>query len=92
MIVLPKYQVSTYLVTNPFSEKTNTSDCTPAEGHVTAKVGVVRDVHIQLLHMKYEIFYKMFQQIYHFQFFYANPCLNAPEYNIPKFNRIESYY
>ena len=46
MIVLLKYQVSTYLATNPFSEKNNTSDCTTAEGHVTAKVGVVMDVHI----------------------------------------------
>ena len=46
MNVLLKYQVSTYLATNPFSEKTNTSDCTTAEGHVTAKVGVVIDVHI----------------------------------------------
>ena len=46
MIVLLKYQVSTYLATNLFSEKTNTSDCTIAEGHVTAKVGVVIDVHI----------------------------------------------
>ena len=46
MIVLLKYQVSTYLATNPFSEKNNTSDCTTAEGHVTAKVGVVIDVHI----------------------------------------------
>ena len=25
-------------------------------------------------------FYKNFRQIYHFQFFYAKPCLNAPEY------------
>ena len=29
--------------------------------------------------MKYEFFSKMFQELYHFQFFYANPCLNAPE-------------
>ena len=46
MIVLLKYQVSTYLATNPFSEKSNISDCTTAEGHVTAKVGVVTDVPI----------------------------------------------
>ena len=39
MIVLLKYQVSTYLATNPFSEKNNTSDCTTAEGHVTTKNG-----------------------------------------------------
>ena len=46
MIVPLKYQVSTYLATNPFSEKNYTSDYTTAEGHVTAKVGVVIDVYI----------------------------------------------
>ena len=46
MIVLLKYEVSTYLATNPFSEKTNTSNCTTAEGHVTKKVGVVIYVNI----------------------------------------------
>ena len=29
----------------------------------------------------------MFQEIYHFQFFYANPCLNAPE----KTSHVEVY-